>query len=72
MARVRSHIQIHERLLEYQEEIRPQSIDIGSLSIFPKERRGTVKGQEAVLTNKKFELFYSLRKIPILSFFICR
>lgn len=72
MARVRSHIQIHERLLEYQEEIRPQSIDIGSLSIFPKERRGTVKGQEAVLTNKEFELFYSLRKIPILSFFICR
>lgn len=68
VARVRSHIQIHERLLEYREEIRPQSIDIGNLSITPKERRVTVKGQDVTLTNKEFELLLFFAENPNIVF----
>lgn len=68
VARVRSHIQIHERLLEYREEIRPRSIDIGELSVFPKERRVTVRGQGVALTNKEFELLLFFAENPNIVF----
>ena len=68
VARVRSHIQIHERLLEYREEMRPESIDIKELSILPRERRVLVKGEEIILTNKEFELLLFFAENPNIVF----
>lgn len=39
VARVKAHIQIHERLLEQKKERLPRSIDIRNLTIYPEERR---------------------------------
>lgn len=55
-------------LSAYRDEIHPQSIDIGNLSIIPKERRVTVKGQDVTLTNKEFELLLFFAENPNIVF----
>lgn len=56
VARVRPHIQIHERLLAQKEMQQTQSITIKDMTILPMERRVFVEEQEIPLTNKGFEL----------------
>ncbi|WP_125143437.1 response regulator transcription factor [Clostridium transplantifaecale] len=55
VARVRTHIQIHNMLLEKRDK-KEADIEIGQLKILPKERRVYVKGKEKILSNKEFEL----------------
>ncbi|MGN1141427.1 MAG: response regulator transcription factor [Oliverpabstia sp.] len=64
VARVRSHIQIHERLLDFREEIQKQSIQIKWLEIFPMERKVLFDGREIALTNKEYELLILLAESP--------
>lgn len=68
VARVRSHIQIHQRLLEDREKGKPQFLEIRHLRIYPKERRVLVKGDEITLTNKEFELLLLLAENPNIVF----
>lgn len=68
VARVRSHIRMHKRLLEYREKMRPKTIDMKQLSIFPEERKVMMEGQEIVLTNKEFELLLFLAENPNIVF----
>lgn len=68
VARVRSHIQIHERLLEQKEEQRPQFIAIKNLKLYEKERRVYVNEEEVILTNKEFELLAFLAENPNIVF----
>lgn len=68
VARVRSHIQIHERLLDQKKEQNERSIKIRNMSISPKERRVYVDGNEVILTNKEFELLVFLAENPNIVF----
>lgn len=68
VARVRSHIQIHERLLEQKAEQRPQFIAIKNLKLYEKERRVYVNEEEVILTNKEFELLAFLAENPNIVF----
>lgn len=68
VARVRSHIQIHERLLAQKEVQQTQSINIKNMKILPKERRVFVNEQEVSLTNKEFELLLFLSENPNIVF----
>lgn len=68
VARVKAHIQIHERLLEQKKERLPRSIDIRNLTIYPEERRVFSSGKEVGLTNKEFELLMFLAKNPNIVF----
>lgn len=68
VARVRSHIQIHERLLAQKEVQQTQSITINNMKILPKERRVFVDEQEITLTNKEFELLLFLSENPNIVF----
>lgn len=68
VARVRSHIQIHRRLLEDREKEKPQFLEIRHLRIYPRERRVLVKGKEMTLTNKEFELLLLLAENPNIVF----
>lgn len=68
VARVRSHIHIHERLLEYSKERKNQEIILKWLIIYPKERRVVADGQEIALTNKEFELLLFLAENPNIVF----
>lgn len=68
VARVRSHIQIHRRLLEEREKEKPQFLEIRHLRIYPRERRVVVKGEEITLTNKEFELLLLMAENPNIVF----
>ncbi len=68
VARVRSHIQIHERLLEYREKVKERSIIIKWLTIFPKERRVLLDDGEVSLTNREFELLLFFAENPNIVF----
>lgn len=68
VARVKAHIQIHERLLEQKKERLPRSIDIRNLTIYPEERRVFSSGKEVGLTNKEFELLMFLAENPNIVF----
>ncbi|WP_367566234.1 response regulator transcription factor [Lacrimispora sp.] len=68
VARVKSHIQIHERLLGEKVEMENQSVTIRDLTIFPKERRVYLAGTEVTLTNKEFELLLLLIENPNIVF----
>lgn len=68
VARVRSHIQIHERLLDQKKEQNERSIKIRNMSISPKERRVYVDDNEVILTNKEFELLVFLAENPNIVF----
>lgn len=56
VARVKSHIQIHERLLEHREKQKDLGIQVKNLLILPKARRVYLSGEEMSLANKEFEL----------------
>lgn len=68
VARVKSHIQIHERLLEQKEELRDNNIRIKNLEIHPKARRVYLNGEEMNLANKEFELLLFLAENPNIVF----
>lgn len=68
VARVKSHIQIHERLLEQKEEQRDSNIQIKNLEIHPKARRVYLNGEEMNLANKEFELLLFLAENPNIVF----
>lgn len=68
VARVRSHIQIHERLLAHREVQRDNGIKIKNLTILPKSRRVYLNDEEMSLANKEFELLLFLAENPNIVF----
>lgn len=68
VARVRAHIQIHERLLGQKKKEMARSIDIKNLSIHPDEHRVFLDGEEVMLSNKEFELLMFLAENPNIVF----
>lgn len=68
VARVKSHIQIHERLLAHREMQRDKGITIKNLTILPKSRRVYLNGEEMNLANKEFELLLFLAENPNIVF----
>lgn len=68
VARVKSHIQIHERLLEGREQQRDRGITVKNLTIQPKARRVYLNGEEMNLANKEFELLLFLAENPNIVF----
>lgn len=68
VARVRSHIQIHERLLAQKEIQQTKSIIIKNMTILPLERRVFLDEQEVSLTNKEFELLLFFSENPNIVF----
>jgi len=70
VARVKAHIDIHERLLkkgDYQNQ-NNNEIVIKELKIFPLSRRVYVKEKEVILANKEFELLLFLAENPNIVF----
>ena len=68
VARVRSHIMIHRRLLERNEGRRPAQLLMGDLKILPEERRVFLAEEEIVLANKEFELLLFMAQNPNIAF----
>lgn len=68
VARVRSHIQTHERLLAQKEVQQTKSIEIKNMTILPMERRVFLGEREVVLTNKEFELLLFFSENPNIVF----
>lgn len=68
VARVKSHIQIHNRLLENRERERDNEIVIKNLRILPKARRIFLDSKEMNLANKEFELLLFLAENPNIVF----
>lgn len=68
VARVKSHIQIHNRLLENRERERDSEIVIKNLRILPKARRVYLSDEEMNLANKEFELLLFLAENPNIVF----
>ena len=68
VARVKSHIQIHERLLEHREKQKDQGIQVKKLLILPKARRVYLSGEELSLANKEFELLLFMAQNPNIVF----
>lgn len=68
MARVKSHIQIHERLLEQREQQKARGITVKNLTIRPKARRVYLNNEEMNLANKEFELLLFLAENPNIVF----
>ena len=68
VARVKSHIQIHERLLEQKVQQQDIGIIIKNMTIFPKARRVYLNGEELLLPNKEFELLLFLAENPNIVF----
>ena len=69
VARVRAHIEIHERL-EKQENVerKEEEIRIKGLRIVPASRRVFVDGKEISLVNKEYELLFFLASNPDIVF----
>lgn len=68
VARVKSHIQIHERLLEHREQQKDNGIIVKNLSIHPRARRVYLDNEEMNLANKEFELLLFLAENPNIVF----
>lgn len=68
VARVRTHIHIHEMLLNQKEEELERGIDVGQLLVLPRQRRVFLNGQEIILANKEFELLQFLVENPNIVF----
>lgn len=68
VARVKSHIQIHERLLEEREQQKDRGITVKNLTIRPKARRVYLNDEEMNLANKEFELLLFLAENPNIVF----
>ncbi len=68
VARVHSHIRIHQRLLEEKRERRPDSVVIQNMTVCPEARRIFIDGEEVFLTNKEFELLLFLMENPNIVF----
>ena len=64
VARVRTHIHIHEMLLNQKEEELERGIDVGELLVLPRQRRVFLNGQEIM----SLSCCSSLLKIPTLCF----
>lgn len=68
VARVTSHIRIHERLLVNKEKADQSGIKIGRLKILPQERKVFFDRKEKELANKEFELLLFLAENPNIVF----
>lgn len=68
VARVKSHIHIHNLLLESQGEKEETEITYQNLTILPKSRMVYLDNNEIVLVNKEFELLLFLAENPNLVF----
>lgn len=68
VARVKAHIQIHERLLAQAAPQKEESIEIRSLKILPPSHRVFVKEKEIPMTNKEYELLLFLATNPNIVF----
>lgn len=68
VARVRSHISIHKRLLEEKEQEKEEEIQIKNLKIAVKSRQVYLSGKEIVLANREFELLLFLARNPNIVF----
>lgn len=68
VARVKSHITMHERLLKERDEQMERGIQVHQLSIQPKARRVYLNGEEINLANKEFELLLFLAENPNIVF----
>ncbi len=68
VARVKSHIQMHQRLLEQKDREDLKGICVDGLEIYPKERKVLLERQVLSLTNKEFELLLFLAENPNIVF----
>lgn len=68
VARVRSHIKIHEMLLNHKAKEDDKGIRLERLAIYPKERKVTLDEQDITLANKEFELLLFLAENPNIVF----
>lgn len=68
VARVKSHIHIHNLLLESQGEKEETEITYQNLTILPKSRMVYLDNNEIILVNKEFELLLFLAENPNLVF----
>lgn len=74
VARVKAHIQIHERLLSKKQSKKSENgyergaIDIQHVRILPLSHQVYVSGKEIVFTRREFELFYFLASNPNIVF----
>ena len=68
VARVHSHIKIHERLLEEKREKQKSVIQIDDIAVYPGERRVYKNEEEIFLTNKEFELLLFFIENPNIVF----
>lgn len=68
VARVRSHIRIHERLLEEKAEQKSTELRMGDLRILSGERQVFLSGKEIILSNKEFEILLFLARNPNIAF----
>lgn len=68
VARVKSHIHIHNLLLELQGEKEETEITYQNLTILPKSRMVYLDKKEIVLVNKEFELLLFLAENPNIVF----
>lgn len=68
VARVKSHIHIHNLLLESQGEEKETEITYQNLTILPKSRMVYLDNKEIVLVNKEFELLFFLAENPNIVF----
>ncbi|MCH1983119.1 response regulator transcription factor [Ruminococcus sp. OA3] len=68
VARVKSHIHIHNLLLEVREENEETEITYQNLRILPKSRMVYLDKKEVVLVNKEFELLLFMAENPNIVF----
>lgn len=68
VARVKSHIHIHNLLLDSKEEKEETEIAYGNLTILPKSRMVYLEHKEIVLVNKEFELLLFMAENPNIVF----
>ena len=68
VARVHSHIKIHERLLEEKRENQKSVIQIDDIAVYPGARRVYKNEEEIFLTNKEFELLLFFIENPNIVF----
>ena len=68
VARVKSHIHIHNMLLDSQEEKKETEIAYQNLTILPKSRMVYLDKKEVILVNKEFELLLFMAENPNIVF----
>ena len=68
VARVHSHIKMHERLLEEKRENQKSVIQIDDIAVYPGEHRVYKNEEEIFLTNKEFELLLFFIENPNIVF----